>query len=265
MTTTNTVADNTTTLQDGRVLGGHGPVGDDADALQAEHPLGQDSAGQQFAKQDAGDRQGRDHRVLRNVMPEGPTPGGTLGPRHRHERLGQHDVDVAHQDLGERCRDRDGDGCDRQRQPFPRARIDHRDQLQAEGEDLDQHDAEPEHRDRHEDRGHRLEGSAQPGEMREGREHDDHGCQRHRGQEESAASVIVGGRLLSRTSVTARPRRSIAEPAGQEIAERVQVLKIDRAVRAVGRLEVGSCSGLSPNSGFMNLIRMASPATPGAG
>ena len=149
-------------LQHGGVLVADGLVGEPAEAVQPIDRLGDDGAGQQLAEQDAGDGECRQHGVARHVLPQHPAARGALGAGDGDEGLGQHLVDVAHQDLRQRRRDRDGERGHRQDQPLDRAGADHRDQAELEGEDLDQHDAEPEHRHRDEQRRQRLQAGAQP-------------------------------------------------------------------------------------------------------
>src|SRR3954463_7589822 len=96
--------------------------------------------------------------------------GGSLGAGDRNERLRHHVVDIAHQHLGQRRRDRNGKRQHGKNQSLPGPRINDRNQLELEREHLDQQNSQPEHRGGDEQRRDRLDEGAQPRERQQRRE-----------------------------------------------------------------------------------------------
>ena len=241
-------------------------LGQPAEAVQAEHRLGDHRAGQQLAEQDAGDGQRRQQRVAR-------ARGATAPRRARRPWRGRRRRRAA--SAPRRCcasgsapaAPRSGwrASATGRISPSHGPGVDHRDPAELEGEDLDQHDAEPEDRDRDEQRRQRLDGRAQPARSgaRFASKASAMASEHREPRSRATASRRVAGRLAAQLLAAPARRPGPNSRSCRSGSCRACAGTAARAARRRHRRRGSRRSGpaLSPSRGSWNLIRIASPGS----
>ena len=164
-----------------------------------------------------------------------------FGTCHSHIRLGHGGIQIAHQNLRQRCRNRHRQRQRWQDQALPGARIDDRHPPQPEGHPLDQHDAQPKHRYGHKQRRQRLQQCAHTLNPHHTGRQGQCQCQQQ-GDGQPQSRQPQRWRQVGSQPFTDRYTglQRIPKISCQKLAQRMQVLAPCGLIRSVGGLYLGN-------------------------